>query len=125
MKKTRLYVLVGALFSISAYATESTIELLAGVEAGIETQTAMTEADLNKTQDILSNTKTGAVTSWYNLDTTTHYDLKVGKHYSSDLRPCVSYQLITKHSSSTQEKALDACLNYDGNWISVVGINGF
>lgn len=123
MKKTTLFTLVGALFSMSAYATESNIELLAGVEAGIESQTAMTEADLKKTQEILSNTKTGAVVSWYNLDTTTHYDLKVGKHYDADLRPCVSYELITKHSSSTQDKKLDACLNYDGNWISVVEIN--
>ncbi|MBE0440440.1 MAG: hypothetical protein IBX57_11955 [Gammaproteobacteria bacterium] len=125
MKKTTLYALVGAFFSMSAYATESNIELLAGVEAGIESQTAMTEADLNKTQDILSNSRTGTVVSWYNLDTTTHYDLKVGKHYDAGLRPCVSYQLVTKHNSSTQDNALNACLNYDGNWISVVGINGF
>lgn len=124
MKKSTLYPVVGALLSMSAYATESNLELLAGVEAGIETQTAMTEDDLMKTQEILSNSKVGTVISWYNLNTTTHYDLKVGKHYSADLRPCVSYELVTKHSSITEDRELNACLNYDGNWISVVDING-
>lgn len=124
MKKSTLYPLVGVLFSMSAYATESNLELLAGVEAGIETQTAMTEDDLNKTQEILSNSTVGTMISWYNIDTTTHYDLKVGKHYSANLRPCVSYELVTKHSSLTQDRNLNACLNYDGNWISVVDING-
>lgn len=123
MKKATLFTLAGAVFCANVYATESNLELLAGVEAGIDTHTAMTEEDLTKTQEILSNSKTGAVTSWYNIDTTTHYDLKVGKHYSADLRPCVSYQLVTKHSSSTEDKSLNACMNYDGNWISVVDVN--
>jgi len=123
MKKATFFVLLTTLFSAHTYAMESKLELLAGVEAGIDTNTAMTESDLEKTQQILSNTTTGTVISWYNLDTTTHFDLKIGEHYSADLRPCVSYELVTKHSSTTQDKNLNACLNYDGNWISVVNAN--
>lgn len=103
---------------MSINAAEAKLELLAGIEAGIDSDTAMTVNDLAKTQEILSSKRTGAVESWYNLDSTTHYDVKVGKHYSAEQRPCIAYTLTTKHSSKTESQDLNACMNYDGQWIS-------
>ncbi|MDC9724499.1 MAG: hypothetical protein PSN44_01070 [Gammaproteobacteria bacterium] len=110
--------LIGATLSMSVIAAESPLELLAGVEAGIDSDTAMTIIDLNKTQEILMTQPTGASDSWYNIDTTTHYDVIIGEHFSSDLRPCVAYKLIVKHSSKTENQDLNACMNYDGHWIA-------
>jgi surface antigen len=98
-------------------------ELLAGVEAGIDTIVAMTESDLAMTQEILSTSNSGTAVSWYNAHTTTEYNLTVGQHYNNNLRPCVSYELITKHSSLVEGKSLNACLNFDGNWISMIDVN--
>jgi surface antigen len=105
------------------HANESLLELLAGVEAGIDTQTAMTEEDLVKTQESLSKSKSGVVTSWYNTKTTTQFVVKIGSLYSDNFRPCIAYQLVTKYNSQAQEKQLNACMNYDGNWIAIMDIN--
>ena len=78
----------------------------------------MTVNDLSKTQEILSSKRTGTVESWYNRDSTTHFDVKVGKHYSAEQRPCIAYTLTTKHSSKTESQELNACMNYEGQWIS-------
>ncbi len=111
--------IISVLLSMNAFASDSNLELLAGVEAGIESNTAMTTNDLEKTQKLLSSMRTGAQESWYNIDTTTHYNVKIGQHFDKELRPCVHYQLETKHSSRTEVQELDACLNYEGNWISM------
>ena len=117
MKKLTALALFATILSINVNATEAPL-LLAGVEAGLNTNSSMTVIDLGKTQKILSSQPTGAADSWYNLDTTTHYDMVVGKHFSFELRPCVSYTLTVKHSSKTESQDLNACMNYDGQWIS-------
>ncbi len=118
MKKSLALALFSTFLSMSINAAESKLELLAGIEAGIDTDTAMTINDLSKTQEILSSEVTGAVESWYNMDSTTHYDVKIGKHYSAEQRPCIAYTLTTKHSSKTESQDLNACMNYDGQWIA-------
>tara|TARA_R110002049_G_scaffold185058_2_gene353289 strand:- start:1993 stop:2364 length:372 start_codon:yes stop_codon:yes gene_type:complete len=118
MKKSLALALFSTFLSMSINAAEPTIELLAGIEAGIDSDTAMTINDLSKTQEILSSKRTGSVESWYNKDSTTHYDVKVGKHYSAEQRPCIAYTLTTKHSSKTESQNLNACMNYEGQWIS-------
>ena len=118
MNKSLALALFSTFLSMSINAAESKIELLAGIEAGINTDTAMTVNDLSKTQEILSSTRTGTKESWYNMDSTTHYDVKIGKHYSAEQRPCIAYTLTTKHSSKTESQDLNACMNYDGQWIS-------
>ena len=120
MKKLLTAALFGATFSMCVNAAETPLELLAGVEAGIDSATAMTTADLDKTQKILMTQATGAMDSWYNIDTTTHYDLIIGEHYSIEQRPCVAYKLVVKHSSKTEKQDLNACMNYEGNWISKI-----
>lgn len=118
MNKSLALVFFGTCLSINANAAEFTFELLAGVEAGIDTNTAMTAEDLAKTQEILSSERTGSVQSWYNTDTTTFYTIKMGKHFSAQLRPCIAYTLTTKHDSKTENQELNACLNMDGQWIA-------
>lgn len=118
MKKSLALVLFSTFLSMAVNAAESKLELLAGIEAGIDTDTAMTTNDLSKTQEILSSKRTGTVESWYNIDSTTHYDVKVGKHYSAEQRPCIAYTLTTKHSSKTESQELNACMNYEGHWIA-------
>lgn len=119
MKLLTASALFATLLSINVNAVEAPL-LLAGVEAGIDTDSSMTIIDLDKTQDILSSQPTGAVDSWFNLDTNTHYDMAVGKHFSFEQRPCVAYTLTVKHSSKTESQDLNACMDYDGQWISTI-----
>lgn len=116
MKTSLIFALFGTALSMSANAAP--LQLLAGVEAGIDSDTAMTIVDLDKTQNILTSQPTGAADSWYNIDTTTHYDVIIGQHFSFEQRPCVAYKLTVKHSSKTENQNLNACLNYDGQWIA-------
>jgi len=118
MKTSLLFALFGTALSVSVNAAETPLELLAGVEAGLDSDTVMTTMDLNKAQEVLSSQPTGATGSWYNIDTTTHYDLIVGKHFSFNQRPCVAYHLTVKHSSKTENQDLNACMNYSGQWIA-------
>jgi surface antigen len=122
MKKSLGLVLLSSLLSLSinvAVAAESKLELLAGVEAGSNAGTSMTTTDLSKTQKILSSLMKGAVDSWYNIDSTTHFDVKIGEHYSLNLRPCIAYEVTTKHDSKTENQNLNACKNYEGQWIAL------
>lgn len=116
MKKS--LVLIFFCLSININAAEIDLELLAGVEAGIDTDTAMTVEDLSKTQEILSSQITGSVQSWHNTDTSALYTIKMGKHFSALMRPCIAYTLTTKHNSKIESQELNACLNMDGQWIS-------
>jgi len=118
MKTSLIFALFGTALSFSVNAAKISPELLAGVEAGIDSDTAMSIYDLDKTQVILSSKPTGYEDSWYNLDTTTHYDIKVGQHSELNQRPCVAYELSVKHGSKSEEKNLNACKNYDGKWIA-------
>jgi surface antigen len=118
MKTSLLFALAGTALSLSVYAADSSPKLLAGVEAGIDTDTSMTVSDLDKTQEILATDMTGVEESWYNIDTTTHYDVIVGEHFSFAQRPCVSYKLKVQHSSKTSVQDLSACMDYSGKWIA-------
>ena len=109
--------LFGSTLSMNVSALDAPL-LLAGVEAGINSDTAMTVMDLNKTQIVLYSQPTGAKQTWYNIDTTTHFDIVIGQHFSFEQRPCVSYKVTVKHNSKTENQDLNACLNYDGQWIS-------
>jgi len=117
MKKLALLTLSATLISTSVFALDSSLQL-AGTEINTSSNTSMTTGDFDKTQKALSSQRKGAVTSWYNLDTTTHFDIKIGEHYSFEQRPCVAYELTIKHASQTANQALNACLDYDDNWIS-------
>lgn len=123
MKKSCLFVLFCSLHWVNANAIEPQMELLAGVEAGIDTSTAMTETDLAKTQQVLSSQPPGAQVSWFNTSNTTHYDLIINQYFVTNLRPCVEYNLTAINHATIQHKDLTACLNYDGNWISVVDLS--
>lgn len=119
MNKALALVFLGTFLSSNATNVAGfDFELLAGIEAGIDTDTAMTVDDLSQTQEILSSQITGAVQSWYNPNTTTLYTIKMGSHFSAQLRPCVAYTLTTKYDSETESYELNACLNMDGQWIS-------
>ena len=117
MKKLTLLSISALILSSSAFALDTTLEL-AGTEVNTTSNTSMTASDFATTQKTLMSEVTGSVTSWYNIDTTTHYDIKIGRHYSLEQRPCVAYELTVKHGSQTTEEALNACLDYDNNWIS-------
>lgn len=121
MKNLLLVSLLAATLSTNVSATDAPLNLLAGVEAGIDSDTAMTITDLDKTQKLLTSKPTGAADSWYNIDTTTHYDMVIGEHFSFEQRPCVAYKLTVKHSSKTESQDLHACMNYDGQWIAKFG----
>jgi len=118
MKKLFTAALFSATLSLTVNAAETPLELLAGVEAGIDSDTAMTIVDLAKTQEILTSQPTGSADSWYNVDTTTHFDVIIGQHFSFEQRPCVAYKIVVKHSSKTENQDLSACMNYDGHWIA-------
>jgi len=109
--------LLGSTLSMNANAIDSPA-LLAGIEAGLDSDTVMTAMDLNKTQVVLHAQPTGAKQSWYNIDTTTHFDIVIGQHFSRNQRPCVAYHVTVKHNSKTENKDLNACLDYDSKWIS-------
>ncbi len=83
----------------------ASLDLLAGVEAGIETDTAMTTIDLDKTQEVLSSNDFEAEHSWINHHTGIQYQIQLLRSYS--------------YGDDVQEKSLDACQHRSGKWISV------
>ncbi|MCB2426990.1 hypothetical protein [Methylophaga pinxianii] len=99
-----------------AYAS---LDLLAGVEAGIETDTAMTTIDLDRTQEILSSNDFESEHIWHNAHTGIQYQIKLLRSYSYGHYPCLAYQLRIKNGEVLQEKSLDACQHRSGKWISV------
>jgi len=118
MKATLLFTVFATVLSSASFAADDALELLAGIEAGVDTNSAMTISDLDKTQEILGSQVKGSVSSWYNIDTTTHYDIKIGEHFSLEQRPCIDYKLTIHHDSKTKTQDLKACMNYAGAWIS-------
>jgi hypothetical protein len=97
----------------------ASLDLLAGVEAGIETDTAMTTIDLDKTQEVLSSNDFEAEHSWINHHTGIQYQIQLLRSYSYGHYPCLAYQLEIKNGDDVQEKSLDACQHRSGKWISV------
>ncbi|HDZ16248.1 MAG TPA: hypothetical protein ENI26_02865 [Methylophaga aminisulfidivorans] len=102
-----------------ANSANASLDLLAGVEAGIDTQTSMTSSDLEQTQKILSTEDIGVKHFWTNDDTGTSYEIIIDHHYSYGHYPCLAYDLIITTPYQTETKPLDACKNSNGQWISI------
>lgn len=119
-----IYAVIALVLSLSNYvfAETSDIEFLAGVEAGIDTETAMSNVDLNHTQDVLSSQPIGLAKSWYNEATSTLYNIKIVKYFKQNDLACVSYDLVINHKDSIDVKQLNACLNNQGNWIAQLDV---
>lgn len=119
--KKRLYLLgiVSVSLMSSVSITEASLDLLAGVEAGIDTDTAMTTSDLQQTQKILSSETIGKSHFWKNDTTGTAYEIIIDHHYSYGHYPCLAYDLIITKDNNTQTKSLDACKNSNDQWISI------
>lgn len=99
--------------------TEASLDLLAGVEAGIETATSMTATDLERTQKVLSTETIGSRHYWLNEETGTAYEIVIDHHYSYGHYPCLAYELAITKANVTEKKSLDACKNSSGQWISI------
>ena len=99
--------------------TEASLDLLAGVEAGIETDTSMTTSDLEQTQQVLSTEAEGSRHYWVNQDTGTAYEIIIDHTYSYGHYPCLAYDLSISKKDVTETKSLDACKNSSGQWISI------
>jgi len=121
--KVNVIALVGLILSVNttvAIGNESKFEFLAGIEAGIDSKTAMSHADLIHTQKILSSEIKGLDNVWYNDKTSTSYSIKIDQYYSQNKRNCVSYQLKIKRKSKLNLQQLNACLNNQHNWIAII-----
>ncbi len=98
---------------------QASLDLLAGVEAGIETDTAMTNPDLERTQEILSSQQAETRHAWQNPDTGIAYQINIKRSYSYGSYPCLAYDLIIVKGERQNTKSLDACQHRSGKWISV------
>lgn len=96
----------------------ASMELLAGVEAGIDTFTAMSETDLQQTQQILSESHPDESRSWQNAESGITYTIKIHHPYTYGLYPCLSYELKIQHAEHNDSKTLNACQTPGGQWIS-------
>mmetsp|Transcript_11058 Transcript_11058/g.14140 ORF Transcript_11058/g.14140 Transcript_11058/m.14140 type:complete len:125 (-) Transcript_11058:7-381(-) len=109
--------------SITAFvfitSADASLDLLAGVEAGIDTETSMTTSDLQQTQKVLSTEALGTRHYWLNEQTGTAYEIVIDHHYSYGHYPCLAYELTIKKEQFTEVKSLDACKNSSGQWISI------
>lgn len=122
MSSDKLFTKVGVLFAslFTVLGAEASLDLLAGVEAGIDTRTAMTSTDLAKTQQILSTETVGKPHVWVNPDTGIQYQILIDHHYSYGHYPCLAYQLtIIQPDNSEETKSLDTCKNSNDLWISI------
>ncbi|GAB4293755.1 MAG: hypothetical protein Kow0083_06830 [Methylophaga sp.] len=107
-----------ALLSIMAK-TEASLDLLAGVEAGIDTETSMTTSDLEQTQKALSTEAEGSHHYWVNEETGNAYEISIDHSYSYGHYPCLAYDLAITKNNVTEVKSLNACKNSSGRWISI------
>lgn len=98
---------------------QASLDLLAGVEAGIETDTAMTNPDLERTQQILSSQQAETSHAWQNADTGIAYQINIKRSYTYGSYPCLAYDLTIIKGDSQDIKSLDACQHRSGKWISV------
>jgi surface antigen len=106
--------------SVGIISTASaSLDLLAGVEAGIETSTAMSTSDLAHTQTALSAQSIGESYSWQNNESGTRYEIIIDHQYSYGHYPCLAYDLVISTAQLTDTKSLDACQNSSGQWISI------
>ncbi len=116
--RTALAIFIGCITSFSVNANDGRIELLAGVEAGIDTTTAMSDHDLVQTQLILSQQPVGGTQGWVNAESNLEYDITINNHYKHNNNTCVDYDLTMTQGQSYQTKRLNACKNSKNQWIS-------
>ncbi|EMR12962.1 hypothetical protein MPL1_07428 [Methylophaga lonarensis MPL] len=105
---------------ILAVPADASLELLAGVEAGIDTDTAMTSSDLDRTQQVLSTREPGQSHAWHNSETGIQYEIEIRYPYTYGLFPCLAYNLTIRQQNNTETKSLDACKSRNGHWVSVM-----
>lgn len=98
---------------------QASLDLLAGVEAGIETDTAMTTPDLERTQQALSSQASDTPHAWLNDDTGIAYQIDIKRSYSFGSYPCLAYDLTIIKDDEQDIKSLEACQHRSGKWISV------
>lgn len=112
---------IGALLCLSLFLPQASasLDLLAGVEAGIETDTAMTNPDLERTQQILSSQQAESSHAWQNSDTGIAYQIDIKRSYTYGSYPCLAYNLTITKGDNQEIKSLDACQHRSGKWISV------
>ncbi|MDT8311396.1 MAG: hypothetical protein RQ732_08140 [Methylophaga sp.] len=112
----------GALLCLSLFLpqAQASLDLLAGVEAGIETDTSMTNPDLERTQQILSSQQAETSHAWQNTDTGIAYQINIKRSYTYGSYPCLAYDLTIIKGERQDIKSLDACQHRSGKWISVV-----
>lgn len=106
-------------FSLCLPQAWASLDLLAGVEAGIETDTAMTNPDLERTQQILSRQQAETSHVWQNDDTGITYQINIKRSYTYGSYPCLAYDLTIIKGDNQEVKSLDACQHRSGKWISV------
>lgn len=99
--------------------TEASLDLLAGVEAGIDTNTAMESSDLEQTQKILASRTEGTRHVWVNENTGTRYEILIDHQFSYGHYPCLAYDLTIDINGKQEKKALNACEDSSGQWISI------
>lgn len=116
--RTAFAIFVGCITSYSVNANDGKIELLAGVEAGIDTSTAMSDHDLVRTQLVLSQEPVGMSHSWHNPNSGLQYLITINTHYHQNHRKCIDYSLSIIQGESKETKRLNACKNGKNQWIS-------
>lgn len=119
--KIKHFSATGALLFLSLFLpqVQASLDLLAGVEAGIETDTAMTNPDLERTQKILSSQQAESSHAWQNEDTGIAYQIDIKRSYTYGSYPCLAYDLTIIKGDNQDIKSLDACQHRSGKWISV------
>lgn len=117
-KRTSLSATALSLSLLGGPTAIASMELLAGVEAGIDTFTAMSETDLQQTQQILSESQADESRSWQNDNSGITYTITIHHPYTYGLYPCLSYELKIQHAELNDSKTLDACQTPGGQWIS-------
>jgi surface antigen len=113
-----LALFIGCISTFSVNANDGNIELLAGVEAGIDTTTAMSDLDLIQTQLILSQQPVGSSKGWTSNESRLNYDITIHDHYTLNNNPCVDYSLTMFAGEYYQTQRLHACRNAQNQWIS-------
>lgn len=106
-------------FSFCLPQAKASLDLLAGVEAGIETETAMSNSDLERTQQILSSQPPETSHLWQNADSDITYQIRIKRGYTYGSYPCLTYDLLIMKNDNQDVKSLDACQHRSGKWISV------
>lgn len=118
---TKHFSTCGVLLCLSLFLpqVQASLDLLAGVEAGIETDTAMTNPDLERTQQILSSQQDETSHAWQNDNTGIAYQIDIKRSYTYGSYPCLAYNLTIIKGNEQEIKPLDACQHRSGKWISV------